>query len=336
MDRNLALELVRVTEAAALVSSQFMGKGDKNGADGAAVEAMRKAFESVKISGEVVIGEGELDEAPMLYIGEKVGMNTEDSDSMEVDIAVDPLDGTTLIAKGLPNAISVIAMGSKGSLLNAPDTYMKKIVVGPKAKGAIDLTKTPEENIISVAKALGKKTSQMTISVQDRERHNDIIQAARKLGSRIQMFSDGDVATGIATCFEETGIDMMMGIGGGPEGVILAAAIKCMGGDMQGQIYPLSDQERSRCYEMGLSDSDIDKVLLIDDLAKGDNLFFAATGITEGYLLKGVKNIDDNKAKTQSVVMRAKTGTIRFVDAIHNLDKNDILVELMKKYNMDK
>lgn len=334
MDRNLALELVRVTEAAALVSSQFMGKGDKNGADGAAVEAMRKAFESVKISGEVVIGEGELDEAPMLYIGEKVGMNTEDS--MEVDIAVDPLDGTTLIAKGLPNAISVIAMGSKDSLLNAPDTYMKKIVVGPKAKGAIDLTKTPEENIISVAKALGKKTSQMTISVQDRERHNDIIQAARKLGSRIQMFSDGDVATGIATCFEETGIDMMMGIGGGPEGVILAAAIKCMGGDMQGQIYPLSDQERSRCYEMGLSDSDIDKVLLIDDLAKGDNLFFAATGITEGYLLKGVKNIDDNKAKTQSVVMRAKTGTIRFVDAIHNLDKNDILVELMKKYNMDK
>lgn len=333
MDRNLALELVRVTETAALVSSQFMGKGDKNGADGAAVEAMRKAFESVKISGEVVIGEGELDEAPMLYIGEKVGMNTEDS--MEVDIAVDPLDGTTLIAKGLPNAISVIAMGSKGSLLNAPDTYMKKIVVGPKAKGAIDLTRTAEENIIFVSKALGKNTSQMTISVQDRERHNDIIQAARKLGCRIQMFSDGDVATGIATCFEETGIDMMMGIGGGPEGVILAAAIKCMGGDMQGQIYPLSEQERLRCHEMGFSDSDIEKVLSIDDLAKGDNLFFAATGITEGDLLKGVKNIGDNRAKTQSVVMRAKTGTIRFVDAIHNLDKNNILVNLMKKYNMD-
>ncbi len=176
----------------------------------------------------------------------------------------------------------------------------------------------------------------MTISVQDRERHNDIIEAARKLGSRIQMFSDGDVATGIATCFEETGIDMMMGIGGGPEGVILAAAIKCMGGDMQGQIYPLSNQERLRCHEMGFSDSDIDKVLGIDDLAKGDNLFFAATGITEGDLLGGVKNIGDNKAKTQSVVMRAKTGTIRFVDAIHSLDKNDILVELMKKYNMDK
>lgn len=333
MDRNLALELVRVTEAAALVSSQFMGKGDKNGADGAAVEAMRRAFESIKISGEVVIGEGELDEAPMLYIGEKVGMNTKGS--MEVDIAVDPLDGTTLIAKGLPNAISVIAMGSKGSLLNAPDTYMKKIVVGPKAKGSIDLNKTHEENIVNVAKALGKKTTQMTITVQDRERHNDIVEAARKLGARIKMFGDGDVATGIATCFEETGIDMLMGIGGGPEGVITAAAIKCMGGDMQAQIYPLSEQERIRCHQMGFSDEDIKKVLSIDDLAKGDELFFAATGITEGDLLKGVIPVGNDRAKTQSVVMRAKTGTIRFVDAIHNLDKSDILVELMKKYNME-
>lgn len=333
MDRNLALELVRVTEAAALVSSKFMGKGDKNGADGAAVEAMRKAFESVKINGEVVIGEGELDEAPMLYIGEKVGMKTKES--REVDIAVDPLDGTTLIAKGLPNAISVIAMGSKGSLLNAPDTYMKKIVVGPKAKGSIDLNKTPQENIVNVAKALGKKTTQMTIIVQDRERHNDIIQAARKLGCRIKMFGDGDVAAAIATCFEETGIDMLMGIGGGPEGVITAAAIKCMGGDMQAQIYPLSEQERVRCHEMNFSDEDLEKVLSIDDLAKGDELFFAATGITEGDLLKGVIQVGSDKAKTQSVVMRAKTGTIRFVDAIHNLDKNDILVELMKKYNME-
>lgn len=333
MDRNLALELVRVTEAAALVSSKFMGRGDKNGADGAAVEAMRKAFESVDIDGEVVIGEGELDEAPMLYIGEKVGKGT--SDSMEVDIAVDPLDGTTLIAKGLPNVISVIAIGSKGSLLNAPDTYMKKIVVGPKAKGAIDLNKTPEENIIAVSKALGKKTTQMTIAVQDRERHNYIIEAARKLGTRIQMFGDGDVATAIATCFEDTGIDMMMGIGGGPEGVITAAAIKCMGGDMKAQIYPLSEQELNRCYELGFTDEELEKVLDIEDLAKGDNLFFAATGITEGDLLSGVKHIGDNKAKTQSVVMRAKTGTIRFVDAIHSLDKNDILVELMKKYNIE-
>ena len=333
MDRNLALELVRVTEAAALVSSKFMGRGDKNGADGAAVEAMRKAFESVKVNGEVVIGEGELDEAPMLYIGEKVGMQT--ADSMEVDIAVDPLDGTSLIAKGLPNSISVIAIGEKGSLLNAPDTYMKKIIVGPKAKGCIDLNKSVEENIKSVANALGKKTTQMTIITQDRDRHDYIVQAARNLGCRIKMFGDGDVAAGIATCFEETGIDMLMGIGGGPEGVITAAAIKCMGGDMQAQIYPLSEKERNRCNEMGFSDEDLEKILSIDDLAKGNNLFFAATGITDGDLLKGVTNIGNNKAKTQSVVMRAKTGTIRFVDAIHNLDKNDILVELMKKYNME-
>ena len=332
MDRNLALELVRVTEAAALVSYKFMGRGDKNGADGAAVEAMRRAFESVKVNGEVVIGEGELDEAPMLYIGEKVGL--QDEDCMEVDIAVDPLDGTTLVAKGLPNAISVIAMGAKGSLLNAPDTYMKKIIVGPRAKGHIDLSKSPRENIISVANALGKTTKQMTIIVQDRDRHSEIIETARDLGARIKMFGDGDVAAGIATCFEETGIDMLMGIGGGPEGVITAAALKCMGGDMQAQIYPLSDSERNRCHEMGFSDEDLEKILSIEDLAKGENLFFAATGITEGDLLKGVIPTGNNKAKTQSVVMRAKTGTIRFVDAIHNLDKNNILIELMKKYNI--
>ena len=332
MDRNLALELVRVTEAAALVSSQFMGRGDKNGADGAAVEAMRRAFETVKIDGEVVIGEGELDEAPMLYIGEKVGMATEDS--MKVDIAVDPLDGTTLIAKGLPNVISVIAMGKKGSLLKAPDTYMKKIIVGPKAKGCIDLNASVEENIKNVAKALNKKTTEMTITVQDRERHNYIFEAARKLGTRIKMFGDGDVAAGIATCFDDTGIDMLMGIGGGPEGVITAAAIKCMGGDMQAQIYPLSDSERVRCHEMGLTDADIDKVLSLEDLAKGDELFFAATGITDGDLLKGVVSLGNDRLTTNSVVMRAKTGTIRFVDAIHAVDKNDILTDLMGKYSI--
>lgn len=332
MDRNLALELVRVTEAAALVSSQFMGRGDKNGADGAAVEAMRRAFETVKIDGEVVIGEGELDEAPMLYIGEKVGMATEDS--MKVDIAVDPLDGTTLIAKGLPNVISVIAMGKKGSLLKAPDTYMKKIIVGPKAKGCIDLNASVEENIKSVAKALNKKTTEMTITVQDRERHNYIFEAARKLGTRIKMFGDGDVAAGIATCFEDTGIDMLMGIGGGPEGVITAAAIKCMGGDMQAQIYTLSEEERIRCHEMNLTDEDIDKVLSLEDLAKGDELFFAATGITDGDLLKGIVSLGNNRITTNSVVMRAKTGTIRFVDAIHSIEKNDILTDLMGKYSI--
>ncbi|WP_250674556.1 class II fructose-bisphosphatase [Paraclostridium ghonii] len=332
MDRNLALELVRVTEAAALVSSQFMGRGDKNGADGAAVEAMRRAFETVKIDGEVVIGEGELDEAPMLYIGEKVGMGTEDS--MKVDIAVDPLDGTTLIAKGLPNVISVIAMGKKGSLLKAPDTYMKKIIVGPKAKGCINLNTSVEENIKNVAKALNKKTTEMTIIVQDRDRHNYIFEAARKLGTRIKMFGDGDVAAGIATCFEDTGIDMLMGIGGGPEGVITAAAIKCMGGDMQAQIYPLSDEERVRCHEMGIEDEDIEKILSLEDLAKGDELFFAATGITDGDLIKGVVSLGNGKVTTNSVVMRAKTGTIRFIDAIHSVDKNDILTDLMVKYSV--
>ena len=332
MDRNLALELVRVTEAAALVSYQFMGRGDKNAADGAAVEAMRKAFESVDINGEVVIGEGELDEAPMLYIGEKVGLRREDS--IEVDIAVDPLDGTTLMAKGLPNVIAVIALGAKGSLLKAPDTYMKKIVVGPKAKGSIDLTKTAEENIIAVANALGKKTNQMTITVQDRERHDDIIAAARKLGARIKLFGDGDIAAALATCFEDTGVDMMLGIGGGPEGVITAAAIKSMGGDMQAQIYPLSEQEKNRCYEMGFADEEISKVLMLEDLARGDELYFVATAITDCELLKGIKSIDTNKAETQSVVMRCKTGTIRFVDAIHNLDKNDIFTELIPEYGM--
>lgn len=332
MDRNLALELVRVTESAALVSYEFMGRGDKNAADGAAVEAMRRAFESVDINGEVVIGEGELDEAPMLYIGEKVGLRKEDS--IEVDIAVDPLDGTSLMAKGLNNVIAVIAMGPKGSLLKAPDTYMKKIVVGPQAKGSIDLSKSAEENILSVAKALGKNPRNMNIIVQDRERHNDIIEAARKLGARTQMFGDGDVAAAIATCFEDSNIDMMMGIGGGPEGVITAAAIKSMGGDMQAQIYPLSDQERNRCYEMGFDDKELEKILNIDDLAKGDDLYFVATGITEGNLLKGIKIVGDNRAKTQSVVMRCKTGTIRFVDAIHSLNKNSILTDLIDKYNI--
>ena len=212
---------------------------------------------------------------------------------------------------------------------------MKKIVVGPKAKGCIDLDKSVEENILSVAKALGKKTTQMTIMTQDRERHDYIIEPARKLGCQIRMFGDGDIEAGIATCFEETGVDILMGIGGGPEGVITAAAIKSMGGDMQAQIFPMSEQERNRCHEMGLSDADINKKLTLEDLAKGDDLFFAATGITEGNLLKGVINIGDNKAKTESIIMRSKTGTIRFINAIHNLDKNEILVDLMKKYNKE-
>lgn len=331
MDRNLALELVRVTETAALASGKFLGRGDKNGADGAAVEGMRKAFESVNISGEVVIGEGELDEAPMLYIGEKVGLG-----GMEADIAVDPLDGTSLIAQGLPNAIAVIAMAKKGCLLKAPDTYMRKIIVGPGAKGAIDINASVEENLKNVAKALGKEIDDLTVIIQNRERHQKIIEEARRAGARIKLFGEGDVAAGIATCFEDTGIDILMGIGGAPEGVITAAAIKCMGGDMQGVLYPMSPEEMDRCHEMGLEWEDVKKVLSIEDLASGEDVFFAATGITDGELLDGVNYMGNNRAKTHSVVMRAKTGTIRFVDAIHRLDKNNIVSDLMKKYGSKK
>ncbi|MEJ8553988.1 class II fructose-bisphosphatase [Tepidibacter sp. Z1-5] len=330
MDRNLALEIVRVTETAALASVRFMGKGDKNGADGAAVEGMRKAFSSIKVRGEVVIGEGELDEAPMLYIGEKVGCGT-DGD-MEVDIAVDPLDGTSLIAKGLPNAIAVIAMAKKGCLLHAPDTYMKKLIVGPKAKGCIDINDSIENNLTKVAKALNKEISDLTVIIQDRERHDEIVAEVRRLGARIKMFGEGDVAAGIATCFEDTGVDILMGIGGAPEGVITAAAVKCMGGDMQGILYPMSDEEKTRCHDLGLNDEDVKKVLMLDDLAKGDELFFAATGITEGDLLKGAVCYDENRIKTHSVVMRSKTGTIRFVEAVHRLDKSKVIEELMEKY----
>ncbi|KXZ40546.1 fructose-1,6-bisphosphatase II [Alkalithermobacter thermoalcaliphilus JW-YL-7 = DSM 7308] len=330
MDRNLALELVRVTETAALASGRFMGRGDKNGADGAAVEGMRMAFGTVKVRGEVVIGEGELDEAPMLYIGEKVGCGTQED--MEVDIAVDPIEGTTLIAKGLPNVISVVAMAQKGCLLNAPDTYMKKIIVGPRAKGCIDIDAPVEENVRNVAKALNKDISDVTVIIQDRERHSDIISSIRKLGARIRMFGDGDVAAGIATCFENTGVDMLLGIGGAPEGVITAAAVKCMGGDMQCRLNPMSEEEMNRCYEMGFTDEKIKRTLYLDDLAKGDDVFFAATGITDGDLLKGVVHYGKNMIKTHSVVMRSKTGTIRFVDAVHRLDKNEIIKHLMEKY----
>nr|WP_209661061.1 class II fructose-bisphosphatase [Acetoanaerobium pronyense] len=328
MGRNLALELVRVTETAALASARYMGRGDKNGADGAAVEGMRLAFQSIDIDGEVVIGEGELDEAPMLYIGEKLGTGK----GMETDIAVDPLEGTSLIAKGLPNSIAVLAMAEKGCLLKAPDTYMKKIVVGPEAKGAIDITDTVANNILKVSKALDKRVSEVTIMVQDRERHQYIIDEARAVGARIKVFSDGDIAAALAACFEETGVDIFMGIGGAPEGVITAAAVKCLGGDMQGCLNPLSQEEINRCKEMGFDEEKLYKILLLDDLAKGEEIFFAATGITSGDLLKGVVYLKGDKAKTHSIVMRSKTGTVRFVEAYHRLDKNSIMTNLMDKY----
>lgn len=330
LDRNLAISLIRVTESAALASAKYMGRGDKNAADQAAVDGMRKAFDTVNVRGKVVIGEGELDEAPMLYIGEEIGAWEEND--IAVDIAVDPLDGTSLVAKGLPNAIAVIAMAPKGCLLHAPDTYMKKIAVGPKAKGKIDIEASLEQNIREVAKALNKDICDLTVIIQDRERHSEMIDEIRRVGARIKLFGEGDVATAIATGFEDTGIDMLVGIGGAPEGVIAAAALKCMGGDMQAKLNIRSEEELVRCRELGLSDEDINKVLTLDDLVKGDEVFFSATGISDGDLLKGVVYYGNNYAKTHSVAMRAKTGTIRFIEARHRLDKTNVIKDLMEKH----
>ncbi len=316
MDRNLAINLVRVTEAAALGSAKYMGRGDKNLADQGAVDNMRRMFDTMDIDGIVVIGEGELDEAPMLYIGERIGACKEDSP--KVDIAVDPLDGTNSVAKGIEHAIAVVAMAPRGCLLEAPDTYMYKLAVGPKAKGVIDLNVSVKENMINIAKALNKDITDLTVTMLERERHEDIIRDCRELGCRIKLFRDGDVAAAIATCFDHTGVDVLIGKGGAPEGVIAAAALKCLGGEMQGKLTPMSNEEIARCESMGV---ETNKVLLLDDLVKGDEVYFAATGVSEGDLLRGVRYLPNNKCVTHSVVMRSKTGTIRFVEAIHNMEK---------------
>ncbi|QCX33403.1 class II fructose-bisphosphatase [Caloramator sp. E03] len=315
MNIDLALGLIRVTEAAALGGAKFMGRGDKNAADQAAVDGMRKMFDSLDIRGTVVIGEGEMDEAPMLYIGEKVGCG--DENSLEVDIAVDPLDGTKCVARGLPNALAVVALATKGGLLHAPDMYMEKIAVGPKAKGCVSLDAPLSENIKNVAKALSKSVEDVTVIMLDRERHNYLMDEVRKVGARMKLIGDGDIAAAIATGFEDTGVDIMVGIGGAPEGVIAAAALKCLGGDMQARLYPETEEERQRCKEMGIED--LKKIMMLDDIVKGDDVYFAATGVSDGDLLKGVVYYQNERARTQSVVMRAQTGTVRFVNTIHNL-----------------
>lgn len=320
MDRSLVMEFARVTEAAAINCAHWIGKGQKNDADGAAVEAMRKMFDTVAISGTVVIGEGEMDEAPMLYIGEQVGKG-----GVEVDIAVDPLEGTNLTAKNMNGAIAVMAIAKKGGLLHAPDMYMDKIVVGPKAKGAIDINLPPEENMKNVAKALGKDVSDLNIVLLERERHQYIVDAARKLGARCKFISDGDVSPVIATSFGTEGIDMMMGKGGAPEGVIAAAAIKCMGGDMQGRLVPETEEETRRVHEMGIDD--VNKVLTLDDLVSTDEVCFIATGVTKGDMLNGVR-FTDKYAITHTVVMRGETGTIRFIEAYHDYDKKPAYIKL--------
>lgn len=318
MDRELALNIVRVTEAAALGSGKYMGRGNKEIADQAAVDGMRSMFQVLDIAGTVVIGEGEMDEAPMLYIGEKIG--TWEEGAPEIDIAVDPLDGTKLVAKGLPGALSVVAVAPKGCLLHAPDMYMDKIAVGPKAAGCIDITSSIEKNLYNVAKALRKDISELTVIIQDRERHVDLIQRARSIGARIRLFGDGDVAAALATCFSESGVDMFIGRGGAPEGVISAAALKCLGGEFQGILRPANEEEEKRCKEMAGKD-DWSRVLTMEDLAKGNDVLFAATGVSDGDLLKGVRYMANNRARTSSVVTRSKSGTIRFIETTHILDK---------------
>lgn len=319
IDRELAMEFVRVTEAAAIACGRWMGKGDKIAADQAAVDAMRAMFDTVSISGTVVIGEGEMDEAPMLYIGEQVG-----SGGPEVDIAVDPLEGTNLVAKGLPGAIAVLAIASKGGLLHAPDMYMDKIAVGPKAAGKVHIDAPVKENLKAVASALDRKVEDLTVVILDRPRHAGIIQEVRDAGARIKLITDGDVSPAINVGIEGTGIHMMLGVGGAPEGVIAAAALRCLGGDMQGKLWPENDADVARAKQMGIRD--INKVLTIDDLVSGKDVIFAATAITQGDLLDGVRYFGGG-VRTHSLVMRNSSGTVRFIDAIHTYDRTPLFIK---------
>lgn len=314
MDRNLALEFVRITEAAALASSRYLGRGDEKAADQAAVDAMRRAFDSVNVDGTVVIGEGERDEAPMLYIGERVGKK---GSELAIDIALDPLEGTTICAKGGVGAISVIAVAERGNFLHAPDTYMEKIACGPKARGAISLSHSPEENLNNIAAVLNKHVQDVTVVILDRPRHEDLIRRVRATGARIRLIEDGDVSAAMATCWEETGIDLLMGIGGAPEGVITAAALKCMGGDFEGRLVFRKDQERVRARAMGVAN--LDQVFKRDDLARG-SVMFCATGVTDGPMLKGVRMLSGRRAHTHSIVMRSQTGTVRRIEAEHDFN----------------
>ncbi len=314
MERELALELVRITEAAALASARWMGRGDKELADKLAVDAMRAGFDRVPIDGVVVIGEGEMDEAPMLYIGEHLG-----SGGIPVDVAVDPVEGTNLVAKGLNGAIAAVAVAPRGHLLHAPDMYMEKIAVGPQARGCIDITAPVTANLKWVAQAKGKDVSDLTVVILDRPRHSALIQECRDAGARIKLISDGDVAPAIAAAIDETGVDILWGIGGAPEGVLAAAALKCLGGDMQARLKPQNEAEYERCKQMGLSDPD--QVLLLDDLVKSEDVYFSATGITDGDLLRGVRYEGRNRATTHSIALRGTTGTVRFIEATHQLDR---------------
>jgi fructose-1,6-bisphosphatase II len=313
-DRNLAMELMRATEAAALAAGRWMGRGDKNSADGAAVEAMRVVLSSVSMEGVVVIGEGEKDEAPMLYNGEQIG----DGSPPSMDIAVDPIDGTTLTSLGRGNALAVIAVSERGTMFDpGPCVYMDKIAAGPAAADVIDINAPVKANLEAVAKALGEKVSDVTAVILDRDRHDDIIKECREAGARIRLIPDGDVAGAISVAWRNSGNDILFGIGGTPEGVISACALQCLGGSIQGKLWPRNDDERKVAQDAGY---DLDKVLMIDDLVSGNDVFFAATGITDGELLRGVRYWGDG-AGTQSLVMRSKSGTIRIIEAQHRWTK---------------
>jgi fructose-1,6-bisphosphatase II len=315
MDRNLALEVVRVTEAAALAAARFVGLGDRDGADRAATEAMRRTFEIMHINGTVVIGEGERDQAPMLYIGEKVGDAA--ADAPHIDIAVDPLEGTNLCANGLNDALAVVAMAEHGQFLNAPDTYMDKIAVGPAVgAGVIDIRKTATQNLHAIAEAKRVRVSDLTAVILDRPRHAALVDEVRRSSARIRLITDGDVGGAIATTDPTTGIDVLLGIGGAPEGVLGAAALRCVGGDFQGLLKPRNGDEVTRAHAMGIAD--LDHVFGIHELASGD-VMFAATGVTDGFLLRGVRVLADG-AETSSVVMRSRSGTTRLIRAHHRFD----------------
>ena len=314
LDRNLAFELARVTEAAALAAARLQGRGDKNAADAAAVEAMRHTLASVDMDGVVVIGEGEKDEAPMLYIGEEIGNGM----PPKVDIAVDPIDGTTLTSKGLPNAVSVVALAERGTMYYPPGiVYMEKLAVGKVGKGVVSLEQSVAENIKALARAKGVDQDDLTVVVLDRPRHESLIAEIRETGARVKMISDGDVAGGIMPALPDTGVDMLMGVGGSPEAVITAAALKCLAGDIQCKLWPRNDAEREAAEKEGLP---LDKVLTIDDLVKGDDVFFSLTGVTDGELVRGVRFFA-NGARTETLAMRSRSGTIRRIQSEHNFSK---------------
>jgi fructose-1,6-bisphosphatase II len=318
METLLALEMVRVTGAAAIASARYMGQGDRHEADRAATEAMRKTFDEVEVAGRIVIGEGERDEAPMLYIGEEVGIH--DEGQPEVDIAVDPLEGTNLVAMGLANAITVLAASEKGGLLNAPDTYMEKLCVGPVAAGHVDIRESPLDNLHRIAAALGRNVPDLTVVILDRPRHSELIDVIRGAGARIKLISDGDLSAAVSCAVMGTGVHAVMGIGGAPEGVLSAAALRCLGGEIQARLRFRNDEERARAERMG-TPADEERVYTTNDLAPGDNLVFSATGVTDGDLLHGVRFFGGG-ARTHSLVMGYQSKQVRFVDTVHMFDRS--------------